>query len=110
MKQALLALALGGTLMVPHVSPALGSESITSRILKRAAPAQSSEWSGLPLPPVPYLETMPWLTSGAACKEPQLDSTWRPGLDTTGPFHLSPTLPQDWNSPTGAKAGTSNNG
>jgi hypothetical protein len=107
MKKILLALGLAGTLMAPS---ALGSENINAFNLKRAAPAQSSDWNGLPLPPVPYLETMPWLTSGALWKDPQLDSSWRPDLDKIGPFNLNPTLPEGWLSRTGAKAETSNNG
>jgi len=88
MKKELSALALAGTLMVPHITPALGSESTVGINVARPAPSQSASWKESPLPPVPYLDAMRWLASGSIWREPQIDSTWRPDLNTIGPFEL----------------------
>ena len=90
MKKELLALALAGTLMLPHAKPALSSEPT------RPAPSASASWKRLPLPPVPYLDTMPWLASGSIWSEPQLDSTWWPDLRTIGPFEPLPAAPKSF--------------
>jgi hypothetical protein len=92
MKKELLALALAGTLLLPHATPALSSEPA------RPASSESASWKRSPLPPVPYLDTMPWLASGSIWKEPQIDSTWRPDIwrpdiKTIGPFELPPAAP-----------------
>ena len=87
MKKELLALALAGTLLLPHATPALSSEPA------RPASSEFASWKRLPLPPVPYLDTMPWLASGSIWKEPQIDSTWRPDIKAIGPFGLPPVAP-----------------
>jgi hypothetical protein len=96
MKKELSALALAGTLMVPHITPTLGSESTVDINVARPAPSQSASWKEPPLPPVPYLDTMPWLASGSIWREPQIDSTWRPDLNTIGPIELHPDLRKGW--------------
>jgi hypothetical protein len=103
MKSELFALALAGTVMVPHATPALSSEPT------RPAPSASASWTGWPLPPVPYLDTMPWLASGSIWTAPQVDSTWRPDLKAIGPFEPQATRPGSF-SQTLTRMGTPTNG
>jgi hypothetical protein len=84
MIKGLFALLMAGTLMVPHITPALGNESTVGLGAARDSLDRLSDWERLPLPPVPYLETMPWLSSGAASRGPKIDLLWGPKLDTLG--------------------------
>jgi hypothetical protein len=105
MKKELFALALAGTFMVPHSLPALGTDRTVGIGATQPMSSQSPSWKELPLPPVPYLDTMPWLASGAVWKDPQLQGTfsgtvdstlnriWRPDLDAIGPIGLQPAAP-----------------
>ena len=67
----LLALSLAGALVAPQL--ALASESRLDNDEPRA-----SSSGGLPLPPIPYLDTMPWITLGRE-KGPRIDTLLRPG-------------------------------
>jgi hypothetical protein len=105
MKKELFALALAGALLLPHPTPALSSEPA------RPAPSESASWKRLPLPPVPYLDTMPWLASRSIWKDPQIDSTWRPDIKTIGPFELPPASPGSFSGTlTSPDAGASTSG
>ena len=68
----LLALSLAGALVTPQLS--LASESR----LDNGEP-QGSISGGLPLPPIPYLDTMPWINLGRE-KGPKIDTLLRPDL------------------------------
>ena len=50
-----------------------------------AAKQPASEWKsagGLPLPPIPHLETIPWLTAQADGQRRKVDQLRGPDLDT----------------------------
>ena len=72
MMKRLLALSLAGALVAPQL--AFASES---RLDNGAPRASISE--GLPLPPIPYLDTMPWITLGRE-KGPRIDTLLWPDL------------------------------
>ena len=93
MTKTLFALLIAGTLMVPHVTPAMGNEGTLMPGSARSG-LPSGEWSGeVRLPPVPHLENMPWLMYGASLKGPKVDMLFGPQLDTLGPFLVQPTIP-----------------
>ena len=86
MTKGMFALLLAGALMVPHV-PALGTDSTLG--LGQAQSPQAS--GGLQLPPIPHLDTLRWLDTGAL--GPKVDTLMGPKLDTLGPFLLEPKIP-----------------
>jgi hypothetical protein len=75
MMKGLLALSLAGALVAPQL--ALASKS------KFEDQGERQASRGLPLPPIPYLDTMPWINLGLE-KGPRIDTLLRPDL------HLSP--------------------
>jgi hypothetical protein len=90
MTKTLFALMLAGTLMVPHITPAVGNERATEIVgLKRASSAQKS-WDSVGLPAIPHLDTMPWLTRGPLTVGPKIDMLWPA---TPGPSLLELTIP-----------------
>jgi hypothetical protein len=92
MTKGLFALLLAGSLMVPHITPALGQSTVG--LAARPDNASKEAWEALRLPPVPHLEGMPWLQSGAAAlRGPKTDSLIGPKLETLGPFLLQPEIP-----------------
>jgi hypothetical protein len=101
MTKRLFALLLAGTLLVPLISPALGSESTVGLGTPRHDPLQGSSWGAFTLPPVPYLDTMPWLKSGSALKGPKIDILLGPKLKTLGPLLVQPTIPAAQSSSSG---------
>jgi hypothetical protein len=88
MTKGMFALLLAGALMVPHVTPALGTDS-TLGIRPRPAP-QVNGWA-LQLPPIPYLDTLRCLNTRA--RGPKVDTLMSPKLDRLGPFLLEPEIP-----------------
>jgi hypothetical protein len=90
MTKGLFALLLAGSLMVPLITPAMGGESTVGLGgAPQAAPPRAS-WDGLPLPPVPHLDTMQWLNARPAIKGLKTDVLLGPKLETLGPFLISP--------------------
>jgi hypothetical protein len=87
MTKGMFALLLAGALMVPHVTPALGTDS-TVGLGQTPVPHANGD---LQLPPIPYLDTLRWLDSGA--RGPKVDTPLNPKLDTLGPFLLEPEIP-----------------
>jgi hypothetical protein len=77
MMERLLALLLAGALVAPELGRA--SESKLNNEGERAAFSEK-----LPLPPVPYLDTMPWINFGSESKGPRIDTLLLPD------FNLSP--------------------
>jgi len=108
MTKTLFAVVFAGTLMVPHVSPAMGNEgTVWSGPTGRSLP--SGEWHGeMRLPPVPHLEAIPWLRYGANPKGPKVDMLIGPKLDTLGPFLLQPIPAMRFSSPPQPVALTAN--
>ena len=88
MTKGMFALLLAGALMVPHVTPALGTDSTLGL---GHAPAPQANGGDLQLPPIPYLDTLRWLDTGA--RGPKVDTLMGPKLDTLGPFLLEPEIP-----------------
>jgi hypothetical protein len=90
MLKALFALSMAGTLLVPHMAPALGKDSVV-----RIRPVKSETWDALSLPPIPYLDTMPWLFSEPA-KRPKVDIWLNPQLQNVGPLIALPNTPRSF--------------
>jgi hypothetical protein len=86
MTKGMFALLLAGALTVPHVTPALGTDSTLGL-------AQSPQANGgdLQLPPIPHLDTLRWLDTGV--RGPKVDTLMGPKLDTLRPFLLEPEIP-----------------
>ena len=84
MTKGMFALLLGA-LMVPHVTPALGTLGLGH------APAPQGNGRDLQLPPIPHLDTLRWLDTDA--RGPKVDILMGPKLDTLGPFLLEPEIP-----------------
>ena len=93
MIKGLFAVLMAGTLMIPHITPALGNQSTVGVGATRHAPSPLSGWEALSLSPVPYLDTMQWLNSGTVSRGPEIDLLWGPKLDTLGPFLVQPQIP-----------------
>jgi len=88
MTKGMFALLLAGALMVPHVTPALGTDSTLGI---RPDPAPQVKGGALQLPPIPYLDTLRWLNTGAG--RLKVDTLMGPKLDTLVPFLLEPEIP-----------------
>ena len=58
--------------MVPQIDSALGSESALDLNGRQAAPQVRHE--AFPLPPVPYLDTMPWVNPGLGSSGLKVDN------------------------------------
>jgi hypothetical protein len=93
MTKGLFALLVAGTLTVPHIASALGNDATVGLGGQGANRAQAESWAALSLPPVPHLETMPWLTSGSLLRGPKIDTLLGPRIDTLGPFLVAPSIP-----------------
>jgi hypothetical protein len=74
MMERVLALLLAGTLVAPQTS--LASESGLNDDGARQATSKFPD--KLPLPPVPYLDTIPWIDLGSASKAPGIDILMQP--------------------------------
>lgn len=92
MTKTLFALLVAGSLAVPPITPALGNDATVGLGGQGASRAQP-EWAALPLPPVPLLETMPWLTPGSFLRGPKIDMLLGPKIETLGPFLVEPSIP-----------------
>jgi hypothetical protein len=91
MTKGMFALLLAGALMVPHMTPAFGTESTVGIAGPRHAPPLLASGGALQLPPIPHLETLRWLDSGS--RGPKVDTLLSPRLDTFGPFLVRPEIP-----------------
>ena len=74
--KGLLAFVLAGALMAPTI--ALASESPFSNDGTGQAASKFPE--KLPLPPIPHLETMPWMNFDLETKGPKVDTLLPPSL------------------------------
>jgi len=83
---------LACTLMVLPITPAFGKDS-TIGMSARAGSSIQQEWSDLPLPSIPHLETMPWLKRASPAARTKVDLLWQPHVDTQAPFWLQPAIP-----------------
>ena len=76
MMKRLLAFVLAGALMAPTTG--LASESAFSNDGARQAASKFPE--KLPLPPIPHLETMPWMNFDLETKGPKVDTLLPPSF------------------------------
>lgn len=75
--KGLFALVLASALVAPQT--AMASESV---FRNDGAPKTATRSSGnLPLPPIPYLDTMPWIGFGAEAKTRGIGTLLMPGFD-----------------------------
>jgi len=79
-----LAFVLGGALMAPPTGVA--GESAFSNDGARQAASKFPE--KLPLPPIPHVETMPWMNFDSETKGPRVDTLLPPSF-------LVPAIPKD---------------
>jgi len=70
----LFACAVAGALLLPQAASAKDGNT-QSR-------AEWKQTGALPLPPIPYLETIPWLSTEAAGPRQKVDQLLLPDLDT----------------------------
>lgn len=77
MMKRLLAIVLAGALVAPQIC--LASVSAVGHNGAGQAPAKFPE--KLPLPPIPYLDTMPWINLGLESKKPGIDTLLLPGIN-----------------------------
>jgi hypothetical protein len=105
MTKELFALLMAGTFMIPQTTPAHGGDTTAGLDAPRSNALQTGQGEFLPLPPVPYLDSMPWLNSGSASKGLKVDTLFGPKLDTFGPFLLKPAFPRAQVSAGSAQSG-----
>jgi hypothetical protein len=77
MMERLLALLLAGALVAPQVGHASES-ALNNGGARQAAPKFPEK---LPLPPIPYLDTMPWMNFGSESKGAGIEALWLPNFD-----------------------------
>ena len=77
MMERLLALLLAGALVAPQAAQA--SESALNNDGARQAASKLTE--KLPLSPIPYLDTMPWMSFGSESKGLGIDALWLPNFN-----------------------------
>jgi hypothetical protein len=83
LRRALLALAMGSAMSLT----AFGAYGVES---PRGVEASRSAFTGLPLPPIPYLDTMPWLKWQPATATMKID-TLLPPASAPASIWLQPT-------------------
>ena len=98
-------IALVASLLAVFPGIVNGADSTVGLGSGRSAYSQPETWASLPLPPVPHIGTMPWLTSGSLLRGPKIDMLIGPAPDTVGPFLVSPRSPHQNFSDAGAHAG-----
>jgi hypothetical protein len=85
MMKELYALLLASTLMVPHIAPALGADGTRQPSVSHQGQTLGQSPGQLQLPPVPDLESMPWLKSLSTSKGTKIDFL-DPKFQVPGPF------------------------
>jgi hypothetical protein len=86
MMKRLHALLLASTLMVPCVAPSFGADDTTRPGATQRDQAEARSPGQLQLPPVPNIESMPWLNSLSTSKGPKIDFLLGPNLQLAGPL------------------------
>jgi hypothetical protein len=77
--------ALAAALLAPMTVNVHGSDT-ASRVEHGWPMLKRSSWNALPLPPIPYIETMPWLVHERAPKGFKIDTLLAPK------FEMSPAV------------------
>ena len=91
MVRVLLAAVLAGLFAAPPAATWANDLTIGLGSSRDAASAQ--ETAALRLPPVPYIETMPWLSSGVVLRGPKVDLLIGPTPEMLGAVVVGPPLP-----------------
>jgi hypothetical protein len=95
MMERLLALLLAGALVAPQVGQA--SERALNNDGERQAASKSPE--ELPLSPIPYLDTMPWMNFESQSKGSEIDTLWLPNFNAPAvPNTLASAYSGLWNA------------
>jgi hypothetical protein len=76
--------AIAAALMLPLSINANGNDA-ASRGEHASPPLTRSSWDVLPLPPIPHLETMPWLIQERAAKSMKIDTLLAPRFEIGKP-------------------------
>ena len=92
--ERLLALLLAGALVAPQVGQA--SERALNNGGERQAVAKFPE--ELRLPPIPYLDTMPWMNFGSESQGPGIDPLWLPNFNPPTATKNSASAYSLWNA------------
>jgi hypothetical protein len=72
--------ALAAVLLMPTTIKVAGDELVPG--VEHTTPVQKrGSWNALPLPPVPYLETMPWLVQERAPESLKIDTLFAPKFE-----------------------------
>jgi hypothetical protein len=75
--------AIAAALMLPLSINASGNDT-AARGERASLPLTRSSWDALPLPPIPHLETMPWLVQERAAKTLKIDTLLAPRFEIGG--------------------------
>ena len=84
--ERLLAILLAGALVAPQAGLASESEFHSGGSGRDVTASGFAE--KLPLPPIPYLDTMRWMTSGSESKGPRVDTLLLPNF-------VAPPIPKN---------------
>jgi hypothetical protein len=74
------------TFMIPHVVPVFGADDPMQAGGIRPLQEHPQPPGQLQLPPVPQMESMPWLNSTSTSKGPKVDFLIGPGFWSSGPL------------------------
>ena len=89
--KALFALLVAGTLMIPEGAAALEKHGSVRAATSKTIHPQAA-WDKLPLPPIPYLDTIPWLEAAMNWRGPQVDA-WLHSSPPALPFMMQTASP-----------------
>jgi hypothetical protein len=94
MAKHLFALLVAGALTAPHVTSAWATDTTVGLANPTGSWSRSAgSWRNLPLPPVPYIESMPWLTHSSAVQGSKVDTFVGPKMKVIGPFVVQQDIP-----------------
>jgi hypothetical protein len=88
MSKILFALLAGGVLMLP--SPLAATTTDGSSGILTLNPTTADTWRGVALEPVPHLEGMPWVRSGAIAAGATVEHLIGQTPEAVGPFIIQP--------------------
>jgi hypothetical protein len=88
----LFAPVLAFTLLVAPNTTTFGNDSTVGIGSARVGSSIQQDWRELPLPPIPHLETIPWLKRGSPAARTKVDLLWQPHVDTHAPVWLQPAI------------------
>jgi hypothetical protein len=94
MAKRLFALLVAGALTAPHVTSAWATDTTVGLASPTGSWSRSAGlWGNLPLPPVPYIESMLWLTHNSAARGSKVDTFVGPKMKVIGPFLVQQDIP-----------------